>query len=126
MLFAAPSVPPPVTPYVDAGPDMTVDECYPVRLAGEGYDPAGREVVSNWEPDGSLESFDDAGPLHPLYATSEICGDCQGIHLGERQLFLPFPDSGINVSQGVDRCSGKFPCIGGYMSSLKTITGMVL
>ena len=81
VLFAAPSVLPPVTPYVDAGPDMTVDECYPVRLAGEGYDPAGGEVVSKWKADKSLGSFDDAGSLHPIYTTPEICGDCQDVQL---------------------------------------------
>ena len=81
VLFAAPSVAPPVTPYVDAGPDMTVDECYPVRLAGDGYDPAGGKVAFQWKADENLGSFDDATVLHPLYTTPEICGDCQDIPL---------------------------------------------
>ena len=64
---------PVVVPYVNAGTDITINECCSARLTCEGYDPLGRTVTYHWTAEGGKGSFNDASLLHPvLYSPISI------------------------------------------------------
>jgi len=64
---------PVVPPYVNAGPDIAVDECCSVLLSCEGYDPNGGAVTAHWTAEGGRGRFSNSHSLHPIYTAPTIC-----------------------------------------------------
>lgn len=60
-----------LSPTVDAGRDMMLDECGSVRVGCEGFDPAGGPVSYQWRA--TAGSFDYPHSLHPLYTAPSTC-----------------------------------------------------
>lgn len=63
-----------VKPYVNAGPDITVNECSSVQLTCEGYDPSGGPVTYHWTAENNQGTFSDPNSLRPIYTAPPMCG----------------------------------------------------
>jgi hypothetical protein len=63
-----------IPPYVDAGPDIILNECCSARLTCEGHDPSGGPITYHWTAEDGKGSFNDASVLHPTYTAPPICG----------------------------------------------------
>ncbi len=65
---------PAIAPYVNAGPDITINPCASVQLTCVGYDPTGGPVTYHWTAAGGQGSFSNASALHPIYTAPPTCG----------------------------------------------------
>jgi hypothetical protein len=62
-----------IPPYVDAGPDIMLNECCSARLTCKGYDSSGGPVTYHWTAEDGKGSFNNAYVLHPTYTAPPIC-----------------------------------------------------
>lgn len=68
-------------PFVDAGPNLVINECSGIRLTCEGYDPDGSPVTYQWAAAEGRGSFNDPRLLHPVYTAPEVCRGGENILL---------------------------------------------